>query len=79
MKSYKTNRTDLVCTKCGNIATIQRKNGSARKVGHVKDLYCYVCKEITKHYEVKDIDLFLNNHNLPEEKIVQLVRRKKSD
>ena len=56
----KTTSTDLVCLKCGNITTIYRNSKHLRNIGHIKDLYCYKCKCNTKHYEVKDIDEFMN-------------------
>ena len=50
--------TDLICLNCGNINTIQRIQGRERELGHIKDLYCYVCESRQKHYEIKDVDLF---------------------
>ena len=50
--------TDLVCLNCGNIVTIQRIVGRFKNIGHIKDLYCSVCKSTQKHYEVQDADLF---------------------
>ncbi len=52
-------RTDLVCPKCGNVTTIQRRFGTEKPVGHIKDLYCYKCREVTKQYEIKDVSAFL--------------------
>jgi len=46
----------LQCPKCGEIITIWRRTGKQKKVGHIKDLYCYVCKEVTKQVEIYDYD-----------------------
>ena len=73
-------RTELVCPKCGNITTIQRKINKAKKVGHIKDLYCYVCQEITKHFEINDVTKFLltyNEQNQEEETIHKLILERK--
>lgn len=52
--SVKTIATQLKCPQCGNIAPIQRKRGKQREKGHTKHMYCYKCKEITGHIEIKD-------------------------
>ena len=57
-RKYNIHYTDLVCLNCGNINTIQRMTNKRRSIGHIKDLYCHICKIITKHYEIQDIDLF---------------------
>ncbi len=74
--------TDLICPKCGNITTIYRRKGRQKKASHLKYLYCYNCREIINHYEVKDIDTFLltyNKHDNTQKDLVNLVlsRRKK--
>ena len=51
----------LVCLECGNIFTIPRKNVRTKSNGHIKDLWCPICKNVNKHYEVRDIDSFLYN------------------
>ena len=50
----KTKRTELVCLQCGNIVVIHRIISHKRCVGHIKDLWCYKCKDTTKHYEIQD-------------------------
>ncbi len=57
MKS-KTYLTELVCLNCGNIDVIERLKSHNKNVGHIKDLWCYKCKLITKHYEIIDKSLF---------------------
>ena len=83
MKTLKYNRSDLVCLKCGNIVTIQRKVGSDRPVGHIKDLYCYKCLKVTKHYEVRDVSKFLYNYNADKEEEANVCKlilgRRKND
>jgi len=51
-------RSDLICSCCGTINTIQRKFLNQRKEYHIKDLYCYTCKQVTKQIEIRDIALF---------------------
>jgi len=51
--------TDLICLQCGNVTSIFRRNCKGKKLGHIKPLWCYKCKDVTNHYEVKDIDKFL--------------------
>ena len=57
-KKYKYVKTDLVCLDCGNVFTIQRHILSQRTVGHIKDLYCPMCKDYTNYYEVRDVNAF---------------------
>lgn len=45
-------QTRLVCPKCGNIQIIFRKIVRRKKYGHIKDLWCFKCKEVTKHIEI---------------------------
>lgn len=52
-------RIELVCLNCGNIDTIQRVKCS-KGFGHIKDLWCYKCKNVTKHYEIIEKTIFLN-------------------
>ena len=53
--------------KYGNITSMQRKPNQLRKISHIKDLWCYSCKEITKHYEAQDIEIFTENDALTNE------------
>ena len=45
-------QTRLVCPKCGNIQIIFRKVVRRKKYGHIKDLWCFRCKKVTKHFEI---------------------------
>lgn len=44
------------CPECQHIFPIPRKIGRFREKGHIKDLWCPRCKEITKHYEHRSVD-----------------------
>jgi hypothetical protein len=45
---------DLYCTECGTRFTIYRRKDRLKEAGHIKHLYCYVCKARTKHIEGRD-------------------------
>lgn len=47
----------LECPKCGVITSIWRLTGRQKEKDHIKDLYCYVCKEITKQVEIRDYEV----------------------
>ena len=53
----KTYPTDLICLNCGNITTIHRRCSHVKETSHIKDLYCYKCKDFTKHYELVEKDI----------------------
>lgn len=44
----------LQCRVCGNVFFIWRKRSRLRARGHIKHLYCYVCKVDTAHFEIKE-------------------------
>jgi len=52
--------TDLICSTCGYIQTIQRKQSKRKKELHIKDLYCPFCKKDTKFIELVDKDKYYN-------------------
>jgi hypothetical protein len=54
----RTTQTFLKCDCCGNVNPIFRKKSKQRDKGHLKHMYCYKCKEIKAHLEVKE-DAFL--------------------
>ena len=72
MKKATVYYSDLICLDCGNIFTISRIKSGARPV---KDLWCYRCNAITKHYEVQDADKFVCDiyNNEIKEKIKNLI------
>lgn len=53
--------TNLVCLECGYIFTIPRKTYKLKNNGHIKDLWCPRCKNVNKHYEIRNIDSFMYN------------------
>ena len=55
--------TSLVCLSCGYVNYIQRRQNSLRTEGHIKDLYYPSCKEVTKQYEVHDVNSFLAKYS----------------
>lgn len=54
----KTAETFLQCKECGNVTRIHRKRSKMREKNHIKHMYCYKCREVTPHIEVKE-DIFL--------------------
>ena len=41
----------LFCQECGSKASIMRLRHNLKTDGHIKDLYCFSCQNITKHRE----------------------------
>ena len=41
----------LECPKCGNVAHIWRRAAKLKPKGHVKHMWCPVCREVTGHVE----------------------------
>ena len=58
MKKAHYRRTDLICLNCGYVATINRKFQKLKEYGHIKDMYCPVCKADSKFYEILNVDIF---------------------
>lgn len=51
--------TNLKCEECDNVFNIPRKNGDKRGKGHVKHVWCFICKETTAHRDfINDYDVF---------------------
>ena len=50
----RTAQTFLQCSCCGNINPIFRKRSKMKGKNHIKHMYCYKCKEVTAHVEVKE-------------------------
>ena len=49
-------KSRFFCTCCGREGIpIQRKKGSEREAGHLKQLYCIYCKKEVNHAEVREI------------------------
>lgn len=47
-----TTKTTLICSECNTPFEIQRKSTKLKKIGHIKNLYCYKCKKITQFIEL---------------------------
>ena len=43
--------SELHCTECNTVFPIPRRRAKRREKGHIKDLWCYRCKKITKFKE----------------------------
>ena len=56
LRSY-TVISDLICSECGNLFRIPRHADKLKEKYHIKDIYCPVCKKVTKHVEVKNLDV----------------------
>lgn len=50
----KTKLCCLNCTVCGTEFCIQRRIAVLKEKNHIKDLYCYKCKKVTKFIENKE-------------------------
>lgn len=50
----------FVCSDCGTIIPLPRNHGRMRKKGHIKDLYCPVCKVVKKCEEIMYKDYYRN-------------------
>lgn len=51
MARYKTVTTELMCLNCGTMLPISRKSHKQKEKNHLKDIWCYKCKAVTKHVE----------------------------
>lgn len=51
MKSKDCYISELRCTECGTVMPIPRFKGHKREKNHIKDLWCYRCKKVTKFKE----------------------------
>ena len=44
-------KSPLVCEECGAEFVIIRTRGRLRERGHIKHVWCHVCREVTAHVE----------------------------
>ena len=51
--------TDLVCLGCGNVTSLVRRVDRCKKIANNMNLFCYKCCDVTRHYEVVDVDKFM--------------------
>lgn len=59
MQKKKFTFTDFVCLECGNVNTTPIVGFTSKKFASVEELWCYKCNHFTKHYDVKDIGIFM--------------------
>lgn len=72
--------TNLKCTCCGNIWNIPRIRGEMRERGHVKDVWCIICKQVTPHKDFKnEYDVMGPYASLNEEKSAVKEESKQTD
>ena len=76
--------SDFICSDCGNEFKIPRRSNNLRDKYHIKDLYCANCKKVTKHIEVKNLDIIKKElefkNNLSEiEKLVYNLTHKEAE
>lgn len=45
--------SQLICTECGAEMRIPRMHCAQREKGHLKDMYCPMCKRDTKFKEIR--------------------------
>ena len=80
MKRQHTCTTDLICSECGNVMTIARKECKRRSKYHIKDMFCVYCNKISKFIEVHDVDIykkeleFKNEKNYSEELLNDIIK-----
>lgn len=48
---HKTYVTRLQCTACNSILPIARKTRKRKSEGHIKTIYCPVCRDFTQHQD----------------------------
>lgn len=44
--------SSFVCEDCGGVMPLPRIHGKQRAKGHIKDVYCPICKEVKKFKEI---------------------------
>lgn len=62
-----TTETHLYCPRCGFIHTIYRRTSRQRRLFHYKKFYCFNCKHMHNHIELKD-------KNFSEEELKEMVK-----
>jgi len=49
--------TELICSSCGSRFQLPRTLPKQKPIGHVKDLWCPTCYEVTKYIEIGNLSL----------------------
>lgn len=64
----KVKEKDLVCSKCGYVYPFKYYR-NITKIKGFKYLYCFKCKQMTRHQQIEAIDLYKESleNKLPEE------------
>lgn len=81
MTKQSTVTQELICPQCYNIFSIRRQESNQRKLYHLKDIYCPMCKKVTHHVEVKNKDIlereleFKPVRTKEEEQAYQLIKK----
>ncbi len=44
----------LKCNVCKNITAIQRKESKNKSIGHIKHMWCFVCKKVNPFIELDE-------------------------
>lgn len=57
LRNYTISR--CVCSECGLIFPIPRMKNATREKGHIKSIWCPMCKQKQKFYEIRDIDFVI--------------------
>lgn len=42
------------CIRCGSIADAPKKKSRRTSLGHIKSMYCYICKMVTNHIQISN-------------------------
>lgn len=50
----------FVCSECGQEMFLPRIHGFQREKGHIKDIYCFKCKDVKKFKEYKYKESYRN-------------------
>ena len=73
--------SDFICTQCYNITKLSEVRGEQTAKYSTKKMYCYVCKENTKHMNIKDKEItekvleVTMDRDFSEEKAFQLIKK----
>lgn len=57
---HKTKISNFYCTVCNHVTPLPRCR-KQREKGHIKDLWCLRCKQVTQHVEVRSCDFIYEN------------------
>ncbi len=52
----------FICSECGNIFPLPRRENKKRNKGHIKDLYCIHCNKVVKTTEIRNRDCYIGDN-----------------